>query len=382
MKLSKKPAIQTRCILLLGRAALSSAWLGLLLPAQGLTVGKASTAMLLSGKTKAVTLVVPGRFAKSEASSFTSLPFSRSKPVRVQHYYAPEFFKKGGKLTAIAFRPEGGTAFSAKAVALEIHAGQGPARVDRMSRNFARNRGKGWARYFGPKSIRLPAINRDKGPRDFQVRFVFDRPMLFDPKLGGLLIEFVVTKQPPGRYEFDLGGSCVSPRGVFGAPACRGSNGKKPIADSPTIGLSWGKPFLMRVRQLLPRAPALLILGSKTGGRWGNLQLPFSLAAFGAQGCHLNTDLVIVLGALASMSGEVLVSTFVPLNADFNGQWLLFQAMALDLAANRLGLTFSQGSKTQVCGPDAIARVVANKLEMPAGTLEYGLAPVTQFSFQ
>ena len=132
----------------------------------------------------------------------------------------------------------------------------------------------------------------------------------------------------------------------------------------------------------MPTAPALLILGSKTGGSWGKLQLPFPMAALGAPGCYLNTDMLIILAAASSRSGQILVATNVPLNADFNGQWLLFQAVALDFQANLLGLTFSQGSKTKICGPDPVGRVFANGLTATFGTLEYGLVPVTQFSFQ
>ena len=125
-----------------------------------------------------------------------------------------------------------------------------------------------------------------------------------------------------------------------------------------------------------------LLIGTMERGRWMGLEIPFSLTPLGAAGCTLNTDPALIAAAAASTSGEARVTGQLPRLPVLVGVWFRFQALALDPGANALGMALSAGSKTQICGPDPMARVVATSLLAVSGQLEPGVSPVTRFTFQ
>ncbi|MDP6423726.1 MAG: hypothetical protein QGG14_03235 [Planctomycetota bacterium] len=110
--------------------------------------------------------------------------------------------------------------------------------------------------------------------------------------------------------------------------------------------------------------------------------LPFPMDAIGVPGCHLNTDILLVALAASNALGEARRSGAIPRDAGFLGFGFRFQALVLDMQANALGLAMSNGSKTRVCGPDPVVRVVATGITQATGQVEVGVSPVTRFSLK
>lgn len=323
--------------------------------------------------------VVPNTMTSVEGRSFTSFPFGRSTPVRLQLAYAAELFlPRSMTIRRIAFRPDGGRALAAKGIDLEIHASAiAPAAA--LGSSFAANRGSGHASVFARRRLSLPAIVSAAGPRAFGVEFVLDRSFALDPTSSGLLIEFIVHAQQAGRYELDLDASCISARANFGRPGCAGSNQLVPVADCPTSALELGKAFTLRVARLRPQDLALGYLGTKETGTWQGLALPAALDIFGARGCTLNTDVAVSVGGLVDVRGELRLPGVVPTTPSLVGAWLRFQGLGLDAPANALGMAFSQGFKIQVCTRPPMRRCVSTNLSAVTGSVDAGLVPVTRF---
>ncbi len=321
---------------------------------------------------------IPQRFLSVEGESLTSFPFGRSTSVRYQQYYGPSYFGTGKTtIKEIAFRPEGGKSFKKKGVEVEIRCSTGPLTPEGVSAVFSKNRGKDELVVFKKRVMQLPSIPATTKPAPFAYRFVFDKAFTLDPTKGGLLLEFVVTSQQPGRHELDVGVLCQSAHGSFGAVSCKGSNGKVLRADVATRALLYGKPLVMRIQDAGASAALVYLLGTKESGTWGGFQLPLSLEKAGAKGCALLTNPVVFLGGIANSQGRGLLTLTIPADSRFLGFWLRFQGMALDAKANAMGLVTSGGAKAQVCGPESLVRVLAVQLSQSSGLKEAGLAPVT-----
>ncbi len=338
--------------------------------------------VLLSGgesKAQSTSLVLPSVYQTQEGESYTTFPFGRSTAVRDQYYFEKKLFASSFKLTGISYRNEGGTSYRKKLVELAIYASTSKIANARSVKNyFHLNQGSSVVNVFTRKKIELPASTAKTGPKAFSVSLVFDKPFVYDPKLGGLLLDLVVYGQQPGRYDLDLGSKVTSRKASFGAPGCKGSNGKSPVADTPTTALKPGGAFVFRVRDLLPSAFAAILVGSREGGSWGALKLPFDLTAFGAAGCSLNTDILLLLPGQAGSTGELRVAGFVPNQSSLVGQWLLFQGLGFDKKANALGLVLTKGAKTEIAGSVPVARLLATSATALIGTLQVGAIPVME----
>lgn len=322
--------------------------------------------------------VVPATSTSVEGASFTSFPFGRSTAVRVQHGYGAALFTAQPiRVRKIAFRPDGSRALSAKGVDIEVALGSIP-KIGVLDTVFAKNRGLDFTTVFSRRRISLPAIASAAGPRAFAVELVLDKVFAFDPRNAGLLVEILVHGQQSGRYELDLDSSCTSARADFGLPGCPGSNQLVPRADCPTLALSPGKAFTLRVARLRANDLALGFLGTRESGIWQGLSLPAALDLYGAPGCALNTDIAVSVGSVVNALGELRLPGVVPNLPGLIGVWIRFQATALDAKANSLGLSFSNAHKVQICATPPMSRVVATRVDATLGTLELGLVPVTR----
>ena len=320
--------------------------------------------------------VVPAAFATKEGASFTSFPFGRSTPVRVQQAYAAAFFaKRKYSIARVALRPDGKRSLAKKGSDIEIFLGSA-ALSGQLDPSFAKNRGMDYVRVFTRRKISLPRVQAAPGPRKFLLDFALDRRFVFDARTAGLLIEFVVHGQQSGRWEVDLDSNCRSARKNFGLPGCKSSNGLVPLADCPTAALVPGAPFVLRVARLRPQDLAVGVIGSRESGMWSGLSLPAKLDRFGARGCSLSTDVVVANAGVVNALGELRLRGRVPALPGLVGSWLRFQGFALDARANALGMSFSNAHKIQVCARPPMNRLVATKLSASLGSLELGIAPI------
>jgi hypothetical protein len=129
--------------------------------------------------------------------------------------------------------------------------------------------------------------------------------------------------------------------GVFG---CIGSRG---FVDQWAFGFPRvGHTGYYRVTGAPGNANAFLAFGL-SDTTWSGLTLPFSLSVIGSP-CLVYNDHVSVLPGAAGALGNWLVTYTYPSSAAFIGRAFFTQFYVIDLAANQLGLTTSNGFKTLI----------------------------------
>jgi hypothetical protein len=327
-------------------------------------------------------LVLPPGALASEATGSTNVPFGRSTPVLVQAAYDARLFPRPVTIQALAHRLDGATSAAGKQVELEVRLATMPVSIISLQADFATNRGADLKAVIARKIVSLPSLAQAATPNPFLVSLAFDLPFTFTPAGNSLLVETAVFGQAPGNYTLDSTWVCTSPVVNYGPNGCGPSGGPTLRATCETQQVMWGRQFFLAVRDAKPQAATLLMLGTLESGSWSGLVLPVSLAAIGAPGCWLSIDPLVTLNAAADATGLASYGFFVPSYPWLQGQVVRFQGVALDPAANALGVTSSQPGKVVVCGWESVARTWSTSVTAVTGTREIGVAPVLQLAVQ
>ncbi|MBK9387620.1 MAG: serine hydrolase [Planctomycetes bacterium] len=125
----------------------------------------------------------------------------------------------------------------------------------------------------------------------------------------------------------------------FGS-ACAGSNGTPDLDATGTPEI--GQRFVYRITSVPRSTPVVLHLGVSTTS-WSGIPLPFHLSALGATGCYLRTDVVVSATLSSGILGSTSFGIDIPIDPLLIGNQVVAQALAFDPAANRLGLTTTNG---------------------------------------
>ena len=110
-----------------------------------------------------------------------------------------------------------------------------------------------------------------------------------------------------------------------------------------------GETFSVVLRHAAPLSSAVLVHGSSQTS-WSGLALPIDLAFLGAPGCCILTDSLVNLPVVVDANGIVEVPYPVPQNPVFSGLGFYNQFVILDVLANALGLTMSNGGAALIGG--------------------------------
>lgn len=325
---------------------------------------------------------VPASHAGIEGSGNTNIPFGRSTPTRVQYAYDAALFTGPVTITGVQLRLDGGTGAASKVVDCEMQLSTMPAPLLAFAVDFAMNRGADVTTVLPRQMLTLPAAAAGASPAAFLPTIPFSQPFAYDPQNGGLVLEIVVHGQPPGAYSIDVTWVCDSADVAVGPASCLGSGGQALHVASATTQVMWGRPWVARVDDAEPGAIVLLVLGQIETGPWAGLMLPQNLNVVGAPGCWLSIDIAGSWFSLAGGDGSALFPFVVPNTPTALGEWIRFQAGALDPAANSLGLVTSQAKKIQVCGWEPVARLWSNGVTAAFGTREIGMSAVVRFATQ
>jgi len=320
-------------------------------------------------------VVVPPAFAAVEATGSTNVPFGRLGPMRAQMAYDGTLFAGPMVVSALGMRLDGGAAVAGKEVELEIRLSTMPWGVANVRSTFLVNRGADERVVFDRKRVQLPAVAAPGTPAAFALQLALDRTFSYDPAVGPLLVELIVHDQPPGAYSLDATYLCSSPFVPFGPTGC-GPGGSPLEVAVPTAQVLWGQSLHVEIRQASPGVATGLALGTIESGTWLGVPIPLDLSPFGAPQCHISIDLLVILPGIADGNGVASYSLSVPPVPALQNEWLRFQGLAMDPAANSLGVILSQGGKVQVCGWEPVARVFASSATAAWGFRELGVAPV------
>jgi hypothetical protein len=143
-------------------------------------------------------IVVPNGLATVEGNSNNGFPFNiglfAESSMRYQQVYSSsEFSSLGGPLliTAIAFRPDGGSGdpFSTTLLDIQINLSTTSGVPDSLSSTFANNVGADDTIVYARGSLALSSADTGVGPRDFDIVITFTTPFLYDPTQGNLLLD-------------------------------------------------------------------------------------------------------------------------------------------------------------------------------------------------
>jgi hypothetical protein len=341
-----------------------------------------ATFLFATGLAAQSPLTLPASHAAYEGTSSTNVPFGRSTPVRVQCAYDAMLFTGPITITQLAFRPDGGSGVAAKLVDCEIRLSTMPLPLVAMDPVFASNRGADETLVLPPQQLTLPAAPAAGTPSPFLPAIPLTVPFYYDPANGALLLEIVVTGQPPGAYSLDVTYACDSPDVGIGANSCIQSSGLPLQVMSASSQVMWGRPWIARATDATPGAIVVLAAGTIDAGPWSGMVLPQDLGSLGAPGCVLGIDVAATWYTLALGDGSAQFPFTLTNSPTVIGEWIRFQAATLDPAANALGVVTSQAKKVQICGWEPVARVWSAGTTATFGTKEIGLAPVLRLTVQ
>jgi len=117
------------------------------------------------------------------------------------------------------------------------------------------------------------------------------------------------------------------------------------VVGRPEVGGS----FDLRLDTAPPNAAAGLLVGASNQS-WAGVSLPFDLGALQAPGCAILASGEIVLPVVAGAAGSATVTIAVPAAPVFVGAAFHNQFFVTDVAANGLGLTWSNGGTGRIGG--------------------------------
>ena len=317
----------------------------------------------------------------------TNVPFGRSTAMRAQCAYGASHFQSGPvTIDRVSLRLDGGASTSGKQVEFELRMSVMPQDIPAMRADFAGNRGAQEVIVLNRAIRTLPQISSASGPAPFLLTLPLDTAFLYDPAQGPLLLEWVVFGQQPGSFPLDATYLCASSHMPIGPPACTPQGGPQAGQGlrlfSTTNAILWGRPFIVRIEGARPMTLTSLTVTLAATGTWNGLALPVDLSFIGAPGCFVSTPVQASILQVADVLGVVDHRFVLPADPALLGSGTAFQAAALDLEANALGIVTSQAFETTVCGFENVARVYAGGLTSASGIVETGVAPILELGLR
>ena len=129
---------------------------------------------------------------------------------------------------------------------------------------------------------------------------------------------------------------------------CTGSVGTPTLAAG-NLSLPWvGDTLTLRLTGLPTAAPCTMLVG-ESNTVWGSVGLPFDLGFLGMPGCPLLTPPTLLVPVTAS-NGIATLGLPIPNIQRFVGGRFYCQGLVLDLPANALGVTVSNGGASRIGG--------------------------------
>lgn len=161
-----------------------------------------------------------------------------------------------------------------------------------------------------------------------------------DPTVPGTPYRMFVNDTAIFPFGTSCGGSTVAP-GKFRFEPVLG------IAKNAAVGGT----FQTEVYNVPAGTASIGILGV-SNTLWGPIPLPLALKPFGADGCFLRVSMDLLQVAVTTGSGKGggvgKITWAIPNVSSLRGIDLFFQAMTVDLGANGLNLSFSNGLRANI----------------------------------
>ncbi len=292
------------------------------------------------------------------------------KPHRLQQVFAADAVPSTFFARALQFRQDDRTFFTAVRnywARLEISLGLTRKSPLTIASSFRANRTDPMTVVLPSTRVNLPdfvAVN--KSATNWNVRIPLARPFVYAATAErNLLLDIVHVQNAAGNssayYYVDavLDRTTYPVSRVFAATttATRGFVGYgfgavvgflEPLANAARPRLEWsgefvvGRPVSLQVAQAPARTVGLIYLGF-SDRRWGAFRLPLDLTKIGAPGCAILTGALVTAAVVTDGHGVGRLRSAVPALPGLVGATVFYQGMLIDLKANQLGLTFTNG---------------------------------------
>ncbi|MEZ5987546.1 MAG: hypothetical protein R3F30_00160 [Planctomycetota bacterium] len=306
--------------------------------------------------------VVPAKYAKVEASSYTAYPFGLSGACRLQYLYGDDLFAVPiAPFSTISFRGNGGLAASAKTgVELEILCSTTKVSPWAPNSTFASNHDTTTlTTVFTKKKVNLPAQVATPTPANFVTSFPLDAKYVYIRSNGNLLIDYIVHTGVSGSYSHDTSYTSSAVNTAVGTACTVSMSVAGGTSSNATSQLTYN----------LSGAPtgsaAVHILGSMALAN--PIPLPYG-------GCNLYQDLLLLVPVPVTSSGTATVNYPCTGYRDYEvyGQFLVVDPSGPKLYA-------SQSYKTVIGGLDSHCRIYStSSATATTGSTQLGVGIVSE----
>ena len=316
--------------------------------------------------------ILPEFLARQEGNTSGNYPFHYRQGRMQQIWEAAHLTKLSTALiVALGFRRDNtGTigGYTIPAVTLEkVTGGLGytSRTIASLSSKFAENRTGAQTVFFSgtlnlPFQPKMPSV----GPWNIVVKAT--TPFIYRPAQGNLLMDARndAARQGYSGYWID-----AHELRSYATYWMRGMSG--PMSDSrrytfSVLSGSQGVPggTVHFGSSTMSSKPSGIFFAGVSETRWGPLQLPLDLGAFGMPGNHLYTG----IDAMAPLAVRQVSSTWweargtvrIPNDSRLGGGIFFLQSLLIDPKANKTGLVFTNAMKVELGGGQAFTRTVAS----------------------
>jgi len=292
-------------------------------------------------------------------NSNNSIPFSWSPCSYMQVHSLSSFSSSAVALfQSMTLRMGQGFAnYAGRNVDLEVFLAESPNDAATSAGTFASNVVTGTEINVIPRQmISLPQVPDNS----WAVRLPFTNPFLFT---GLAHISWRVNNYGNSNnnaiftYPLDAWSSWGASQGL--GSGCRSANGTSSAQHSAVVPAT-GQVAQFYGYSYVPAGglPAVLAIGNSSTS-FSGVPLPFDLTPFGAPGCSLYVNWLLVLTSVtnANSSGSVQINVPLPNDPALTGSTVYSQYLFADPTGNALGLFTSNGQSTQVGEARGLSRI-------------------------
>ena len=258
--------------------------------------------------------------------------------------------------------------------------------------SYDANHGADKAQVLTGRTISFPPFGTGIIPYPFVYAVPLDAPFSY-AGAGPLCWEVRITSRPlSGSASHDyVGGSSTNPSMAASryGDGCLAAGHTLPFTVTGGSSVTWttNQGQVTATTSEGPANASAFYLFGASGTSYGGIPLPFPLPGTtgGSSGtCWLNSDILLTVPGTLSGTGAVTFRVAVPLFPWFGGLNVFGQAVALDVAANSLGLVTSNGINHHIVRPHGNppgGRVYTSSLAA-SGTAAPNQTLVVQFTAQ
>jgi hypothetical protein len=340
-------------------------------------------------------VVSPGHFTNAEGPTSNSFPLGTATvPFRYMQIH-DDLQGPARAIKGMSFRRNAQSAANpAYSVTLDVWCSTAASTSGSASTTFDANHGANKVQVITNKGFNFPATVLGNVPMDFTFDVPFDATYPF-LGTGPLCLEIQKTARTNTGSSFldaasGTAGNANPPLqfASYGT-GCMVTGTNANLTARGASAMTWAtNTGILRVNGSSgpPNGLVIVFLGFSNQQAFGSVPLPFLIpgsAAAPSGPCHLYADMTLITAAATSATGTSSTDFPFPATPDLNGIRTFAQILAVDPAANPVGIVTSNGVNHNIVapyGPIPGCRIYASGNLGPTGTRALSYLLVTRFN--